>query len=124
MRQADRALGLLEDVLAIEVLMARDRLRVADADRALGTGTRAVLHTVEQALLTWSRRRTPCTRPCVHASLRGDAQPVADVVSAKGCTAATPASRSSRPTTVNVHWECTMPSTSSAGPVGGVPLTS
>lgn len=49
-RQTDRALGLLEDLLAIEVLLARDMLGVSDAARTLGTGTTALLRTVDRAL--------------------------------------------------------------------------
>ena len=64
-RQTDRALGLLEDVLAIEVLLARDMLAVADATRTLGTGTTALLRTVDRALTG-----VEPTPDAVHAALR------------------------------------------------------
>jgi histidine ammonia-lyase len=64
-RQADRALGLLEDVLAIEVLLARDMLGVAGAVRTLGTGTTALLRTVDRAVA--DAEPTP---DAVHAALR------------------------------------------------------
>jgi histidine ammonia-lyase len=49
-RKADAALGLLEDVLAAELLLARDVLATAPARPALGAGTGAALGTVEQAI--------------------------------------------------------------------------
>jgi histidine ammonia-lyase len=64
-RQTDRALGLLEDLLAIEVLLARDMLGVADATRTLGTGTTALLRTVHRALT--DAEPTP---GAAHAALR------------------------------------------------------
>lgn len=64
-RQTDCALGVLGDILAIEVLMARDRLRVADADRTLGTGTTGLLRTVDRALADGEP-----TPDAVHAALR------------------------------------------------------
>jgi len=64
-RQTDRALGLLGDMLAIEVLLARDTLGVAAAVRRLGTGTTALLRTVERALA--DAEPTP---DAVHAALR------------------------------------------------------
>jgi histidine ammonia-lyase len=45
--------------------MARDRLRVADADRALGTGTTGLLRTVDRALAD-----VEPTPDAVHAALR------------------------------------------------------
>jgi histidine ammonia-lyase len=51
-RKTDAALGLLEDLLAIELLLARDVLATAPATQALGTGTEAALQAVEQAIAT------------------------------------------------------------------------
>ena len=42
--------GLLEDLLAIELLLARDLLAAVPARRVLGAGTGAALRTVEQAI--------------------------------------------------------------------------
>ena len=49
-RKTDAALGLLEDLLAIELVLARDLLAAAPARPVLGTGTGAALRTVEQAI--------------------------------------------------------------------------
>ncbi len=49
-RKTDAALSLLEDLLAIELLLARDVLATAPLPPALGTGTAAVLRTVEEAV--------------------------------------------------------------------------
>jgi histidine ammonia-lyase len=49
-RKTDAALGLLEDLLAIELLLARDVLASAPAAPTLGAGTAAALRTVEQAM--------------------------------------------------------------------------
>jgi len=49
-RKADAALGLLEDLLAVELLLAGDVLAAAPARLALGAGTGAALRTVEQAI--------------------------------------------------------------------------
>jgi histidine ammonia-lyase len=49
-RKTDAALGLLEDLLAVELLLARDLLSAAPARPALGAGTGAALRTVEQAI--------------------------------------------------------------------------
>ena len=51
-RKTDAALGLLEDLLAIELLLARDLLAVAPARPVLGAGTALALRTVEQAIAT------------------------------------------------------------------------
>jgi histidine ammonia-lyase len=51
-RKTDSALGLLEDLLAIELLLARDVLSTAPATPILGAGTSAALRTVEQAIAT------------------------------------------------------------------------
>ena len=49
-RKADAAIGLLENLLAIELMLARDVLASAPAGLALGAGTGAALHMVEQAI--------------------------------------------------------------------------
>ena len=51
-RKTDAALGLLEDLLAIELLLARDVLSTAPEPPMLGAGPAAVLRTVEQAIAT------------------------------------------------------------------------
>ena len=51
-RKTDAALGLLEDLLAIELVLARDLLAAAPARPVLGAGTGAALRTVEQAIAT------------------------------------------------------------------------
>jgi histidine ammonia-lyase len=49
-RKADAALGLLEDLLAVELLLARDVLAAAPDRPGLGAGTGAALDTVERAI--------------------------------------------------------------------------
>lgn len=49
-RKTDDALGLLEDLLAIELMLARDVLTAAPARSVLGVGTSAALRMVEQAI--------------------------------------------------------------------------
>src|SRR5215472_17800688 len=49
-RKTDTALGLLEDLLAVELLLARDVLATARARPELGAGTGAALTTVEKAI--------------------------------------------------------------------------
>ena len=49
-RKADAALGLLEDLLAVELLLAHDVLAAAPVRPVLGSGTGAALRTVEQAI--------------------------------------------------------------------------
>ena len=49
-RKTDTALGLLEDLLAIELLLARDLLAVTPIHPVLGTGTAAALRMVEEAI--------------------------------------------------------------------------
>jgi histidine ammonia-lyase len=49
-RKTDSALGLLEDLLAIELLLARDLLAATPPGQVLGAGTSAALRTVEQAI--------------------------------------------------------------------------
>lgn len=64
-RKTDAALGLLEDLLAIELLLARDVLMAALATPALGAGTSAALRMVEQAIATADPRPD-----AVHRALR------------------------------------------------------
>ena len=49
-RKTDTALGLLEDLLAIELLLARDLLAITPIHPVLGTGTAAALRMVEEAI--------------------------------------------------------------------------
>jgi histidine ammonia-lyase len=49
-RKADAALGLLEDVLAVELLLAADVLAAAPDGRALGAGARGALDLVRTAI--------------------------------------------------------------------------
>jgi histidine ammonia-lyase len=51
-RKTDAALGLLEDILAIELMLARDLLSVMPTRPVLGTGTDAALRMVEEAITT------------------------------------------------------------------------
>jgi histidine ammonia-lyase len=51
-RKTDAALGLLEDLLVIELLLARDVLSTAPVPATLGAGTTAALRTVEEAIAT------------------------------------------------------------------------
>ena len=67
-RKTDAALGLLEDLLAIELLLARDVLATAPGPPALGAGTAAALRMVEQAIAAADPIRTPFTAPCATAS--------------------------------------------------------
>jgi histidine ammonia-lyase len=49
-RKTDAALGLLEDILAIELLLARDLITSAPTQPVLGSGTGAALRMVEEAI--------------------------------------------------------------------------
>jgi histidine ammonia-lyase len=49
-RKADAALGLLEDILAIELMLAHDLLSVAPSKPVLGAGTSAAQRLVEEAI--------------------------------------------------------------------------
>jgi histidine ammonia-lyase len=49
-RKTDVALGLLEDLLAIELILARDLLGLRPTESVLGTGPDAALHMVEEAI--------------------------------------------------------------------------
>lgn len=64
-RKTDAALSLLEDLLAIELLLAHDVLATAPARPVLGVGTAAVLRTVEQAVAAADPRPD-----AVHRALR------------------------------------------------------
>ena len=50
-RKTDAALGLLEDPLAIELMLARDLLTITPTEPVLGTGTDAALRMVEEAIM-------------------------------------------------------------------------
>jgi histidine ammonia-lyase len=50
-RKTDVALGLLEDLLAIEMMLAHDLLTLAPTKVVLGVGTDAALRMVEEAIL-------------------------------------------------------------------------
>ncbi len=65
MRKADAALSLLEDLLAIELLLARDVLAAAPATPALGAGTSAALRMAEQTIAAADPRPD-----AVHRALR------------------------------------------------------
>jgi histidine ammonia-lyase len=64
-RKTDAALGLLEDLLAIELVLARDLLAAAPTRPILGAGTGAALRTVEQAIAVADPRPD-----AVHRALR------------------------------------------------------
>jgi histidine ammonia-lyase len=66
-RKADEALGLLEDVLAIELLLARDVLATMPDRPALGAGTGAALRLVEASMAAATPPRSPSD---VHRALR------------------------------------------------------
>jgi histidine ammonia-lyase len=66
-RKADEALGLLEDVLAIELLLARDVLATMPDRPALGAGTGAALRLVEESMAAATPPRSPAD---VHRALR------------------------------------------------------
>jgi histidine ammonia-lyase len=66
-RKADEALGLLEDVLAVELLLARDVLATMPERPALGAGTGAALRLVEEATAATTPPRSPGD---VHRALR------------------------------------------------------
>jgi histidine ammonia-lyase len=64
-RKTDAALGLLEDILAIELLLARDMITTAPTQPVLGSGTRAALRMVEEAITVADPRPD-----AVHRALR------------------------------------------------------
>jgi histidine ammonia-lyase len=64
-RKSDAALGFLEDLLAIELLLAHDVLAAAPSTPTLGVGTSAVLRMVEQAIAAADPRPD-----AVHRALR------------------------------------------------------
>jgi histidine ammonia-lyase len=49
-RKTDVAVGILEDLLAIELMLARDLLTITPTKPVLGAGTAAALHMVEEAI--------------------------------------------------------------------------
>lgn len=67
-RKAAEALGLLEDVLAIELLLARDVLAAAPVKAGLGAGAEAALQAVEQAMASRAEERAPAE---IHRAVRG-----------------------------------------------------
>jgi histidine ammonia-lyase len=66
-RKTIEALDLLEGILAIEVLLARDVLSMAIPRPRLGAGTSAALHAAERALATDTHDRSPAG---VHRAMR------------------------------------------------------
>jgi histidine ammonia-lyase len=66
-RKADTALGLLEDLLAVELLMARDVLSAMPATPTLGAGTGAALRVVEEVIAASAPTDPPAA---VHRALR------------------------------------------------------
>lgn len=64
-RNTDAALGVLEDLLAIELLLARDVLATTSTRPVLGAGTGRALNAVEQAIVTADPRPED-----VHRALR------------------------------------------------------
>jgi histidine ammonia-lyase len=66
-RKADAALALLEDLLAVELLMARDVLSSMPATPPLGAGTGAALRVVEEAIAASDPTGPPAE---VHRALR------------------------------------------------------
>jgi histidine ammonia-lyase len=66
-RKADTALGLLEDLLAVELLMARDVLSTKPVTPTLGAGTGAALRVVEEAIAAGDPTGPPAE---VHRALR------------------------------------------------------
>jgi histidine ammonia-lyase len=65
-RKTDEALGLLEDLLAIELMLAHDLLSVAPTKPVLGAGTGAALRMVEEAIAAADPQPD-----AVHRALRG-----------------------------------------------------
>jgi histidine ammonia-lyase len=65
--KTELALDLLEDILAIELLMARDLLHIRQPGRRLGEGTGAALEVIDRAL-----GQLPASRSAAdaHAALR------------------------------------------------------
>jgi histidine ammonia-lyase len=66
-RKADAALGLLEDLLAVELLMAHDTLSTRPARPTLGAGTGAALRVVEEVMAASDPTGPPAE---VHRALR------------------------------------------------------
>jgi histidine ammonia-lyase len=78
-RKADEALGLLEDVLAVELLLARDVLATMPERPPLGAGTGAALGLVEEATAAATPPRSPGD---VHRALRSRFPPGGSVAPA------------------------------------------
>jgi histidine ammonia-lyase len=66
-RKTGTALGLLEDLLSIELFLARDVLTTLPGPPRLGLGTAAALRTVERAMAEAGPDRSPAS---VHRTLR------------------------------------------------------
>jgi len=66
-RKADEAVALLEDLIVIELLMARDVLATARVARDLGSGTGAALRTVEETIDATLPEASPSE---IHRSVR------------------------------------------------------
>jgi len=64
-RKTDAALGLLEDILAIELVLAHDLITTTPTESALGSGTSAALRMVQQAIMVADPRPD-----AVHRALR------------------------------------------------------
>ena len=67
-RKADATLGLLEDLLTIELLLARDVLASAPGTPTLGDGTAAALRMVRERSRPPTPGQTPFIAPCVTTS--------------------------------------------------------
>jgi histidine ammonia-lyase len=66
-RKTGTALDLLEDLLSIELFLARDVLTTLPATPQLGLGTAAALRTVQRAMAEAGPDRSPAN---IHRSLR------------------------------------------------------
>jgi histidine ammonia-lyase len=68
-RKTQEALGLLEDLLAVELLLARDVVTAAPSRLRLGIGTGSVLKVVEQAVIGSVEQSPAAVHSAVRASL-------------------------------------------------------
>jgi histidine ammonia-lyase len=74
-RKTQEALGLLEDLLAVELLLARDVLTATPTRLRLGIGAGSALNVVEAAVVG-TVERTPAA---VHSAVRASLSPVSSV---------------------------------------------
>jgi histidine ammonia-lyase len=74
-RKTEQAVGLLADVVTIELLLAHDVLAVMPARPRLGTGTGAAFAVVQEALAAVTGDRSPAR---VHAAVRARLADVAN----------------------------------------------